>query len=100
MEDATRHAGGACPHVDDNDTRCGHRFSLSRVEQAFDVCFGGYHACPMYHRLNAEHRRRERAAVPLIEVTISGHTPMLRPAPAANRTDGHRHVHGIRATGS
>lgn len=45
---------GACPHVDRNDARCGHRFSIGRLEQAFSVCFGSFHACPHYHRINNE----------------------------------------------
>ncbi|MCH7571685.1 MAG: hypothetical protein IH891_02085 [Planctomycetes bacterium] len=45
---------GPCPHVDRNDSRCGSRFSLGRIEQAFAVCFGTYHVCPMYHQINAE----------------------------------------------
>ena len=44
----------SCPHVDRNDARCGHRFRLGRIEQALDVCFGGFHGCPMFHRINRE----------------------------------------------
>lgn len=44
----------SCPHVDRNDARCGHRFSIGRIEQALDVCFGGFHGCPMFHRINRE----------------------------------------------
>lgn len=45
---------GSCPHVDRNDSRCGSRFSLGRLEQAFTVCFGSYHVCPMFHQINIE----------------------------------------------
>src|SRR5688572_11588352 len=45
---------GGCPHVDRNDARCGHRFSIGRLDQAFNVCFGSYHACPLYQRINNE----------------------------------------------
>ena len=45
---------GGCPHVDRNDARCGHRFSIGRLDQAFNVCFGSYHACPLYQRINDE----------------------------------------------
>ncbi len=48
------HQWGACPHVDRNDARCGHRFSIGRLDQAFNVCFGSYHACPLYQRINDE----------------------------------------------
>jgi len=43
-----------CPHVERNDIRCGTRFRLDRINQAFSVCFGAYHGCPMFHRINAE----------------------------------------------
>lgn len=49
----------ACPHVDRNDHRCAGRFTLSRIEQAFGVCFGSFGECPMYHALNRELRRSE-----------------------------------------
>jgi hypothetical protein len=55
MEDDRRrdpHRG--CPHVDRNDPRCNSRFSLGRIDQAFCVCFGAFHACPMYHQINAD----------------------------------------------
>ena len=73
----------ACPHVNLNDARCGSRFSLGRLEQAFSVCFGSYRGCPMYHRINGEVAqppsmhltRRESAgpAAPLPQVTITAH---------------------------
>lgn len=66
----------ACPHVDRNDHRCGHRFRIGRLEQAFDVCFGAYHGCAMYHRLNREMTAR---SVPVITVTADGHPLALRP---------------------
>jgi hypothetical protein len=47
-------SGGGCPHIDRNDARCGHRFSLGRLEQAFNVCFGAFHACPLYQRISGE----------------------------------------------
>lgn len=52
--DQREQAWAGCPHVDRNDTRCGHRFSLGRIEQAFNVCFGSFHACPHFHRINNE----------------------------------------------
>jgi hypothetical protein len=48
------HAAGDCPHINRNDSRCSHRFSLGRIDQAFSVCFGAYHGCPNYHRINGE----------------------------------------------
>ena len=73
---------GVCPHVDRNDCRCGNRFSLGRIEQAFGVCFGTYHVCPMYHQINQERtERRETAAsrmLPLVTVTSNGCDAPLR----------------------
>ena len=61
---------GACPHVDRNDHRCGSRFSLGRIDQAFCVCFGAFHGCPMYHRINTEQTDERRVAE--VTVTIAG----------------------------
>ena len=71
---------GACPHVDRNDPRCGTRFSLGRIDQAFCVCFGSYRACPMYYRINHELAvvERETAEPPLITVTAHGLPVPLR----------------------
>jgi hypothetical protein len=60
-----------CPHVNRNDPRCGSRFSLGRLDQAFCVCFGTYHACPMYHRINDELARVERPSAAIVTTTIS-----------------------------
>jgi hypothetical protein len=82
MEDGQRiDAQRGCPHVNTNDARCGSRFSLGRLDQAFCVCFGAYHACPMYHQINAEAaevQRAARAAVPVVMVTIDGIDAPLR----------------------
>ncbi|HRP62634.1 MAG TPA: hypothetical protein PK400_05015 [Phycisphaerales bacterium] len=66
----------ACPHVNLNDDRCGNRFSLGRLDQAFDVCFGAYRSCPMYHRINGE---QARMSPPLITITRYGSAMPLRP---------------------
>lgn len=65
-------ASGACPHVDRNDARCSHRFSLGRIEQAFNVCFGTFHACPLYHRIGGEIAEitSEQHIQPLIEIRV------------------------------
>jgi len=62
-----------CPHVNRNDPRCGTRFCLGRLDQAFCVCFGTYYACPMYHRINDEITRAERRPALLVTTTISRH---------------------------
>ncbi len=72
----------ACPHIDRNDLRCATRFSLGRLSQAYTVCFGSYRACPMYHRLNAEHREplpaNLESPAPLITITAHGRALPLR----------------------
>lgn len=82
MDDTAAADGlGGCPHVNRNDARCGSRFSLGRIDQAFCVCFGAYHACPMYHRINTEvsPRRRPTTRGAIIDVTFNGHAVELRP---------------------
>ncbi len=86
-----KHAPGinreTCPHIDRNDQGCGHRFSLGRIEQAFSVCFGAFHGCPMYHRLNRDDALAAarvqalsgRAEGSLTTVTANGHAIALRP---------------------
>jgi hypothetical protein len=80
MDDANksrgRAGGGGCPHVNRNDLRCGTRFRLDRLDQAFRVCFGSYHACPMYHRINAEQDElaaREAQEAAVVRITVAGH---------------------------
>jgi hypothetical protein len=74
----------ACPHVDRNDMRCGNRFSLGRIEQAYDVCFGSYLGCPMFHRINSELARLKSDAEgsidrpPLVAITIHAAGQPLR----------------------
>ena len=89
-----RHSGsaggssGVCPHVNRNDLRCSSRFSLNRLTQAFDVCFGSYETCPMFRMINSEVRedkpRTSEAALekpdaPLITITARGRAVALRP---------------------
>jgi len=67
----------ACPYVNQNDARCGSRFALGRIDQAFSVCFGAFHGCPMFHRIS---REQEGAAdvVVLTALTREGHVLPLR----------------------
>lgn len=81
MEDDRRrdpHRG--CPHVDRNDPRCNSRFSLGRLDQAFCVCFGAFHACPMYHQINADlaGKKRPVPAIPTVSITIGPVNATLR----------------------
>lgn len=65
-----RRGTAGCPHVNLNDPRCGSRFCLGRLDQAFTVCFGAFHGCPMYHRINTEQIDGRRVAE--VAITISG----------------------------
>ncbi len=62
----------ACPHVNVNDPRCASRFSLGRIDQAFSVCFGSYHVCPMYRRISSETAEAEAQARTAVTITVSG----------------------------
>jgi len=64
---------GCCPHVDRNDLRCATRFNLGRIDQAFSVCFGAFHACPMYHRMNLEQSDQAPMAEPSPGVVVNAH---------------------------
>ena len=81
MDDVGRRRGGqdACPHVNRDDHRCNSRFRLDRIDQAYGVCFGAFHACPMYHQINGELVEAEAArSDPVIRVTAYGSTVPLR----------------------
>ncbi|MGI9013692.1 MAG: hypothetical protein ACR2GY_05510 [Phycisphaerales bacterium] len=89
VKHATNLSPDSCPHVDHNDARCGHRFRLGRIDQAFRVCFGAFHGCPMFHNMNREHAsqhapsaRQPQASAqrdaPLITVTANGLPISLR----------------------
>ncbi|MEM7228548.1 MAG: hypothetical protein AAF432_07005 [Planctomycetota bacterium] len=82
MDDESAPTTGACPHVNLDDHRCASRFCLGRLNQAFNVCFGAYRACPMFHRINAEIAEAQHAleepAVPLVVITANGHQLPLR----------------------
>lgn len=67
-----RRGTSGCPHVNRNDPRCGSRFQLGRLEQAFAVCFGAFHGCPMYHRINHEQADTRTEPIAEVAVTIRG----------------------------
>jgi len=80
MDQARKHARAlGCPYVDRNDSRCANRFKLGRMEQAFSVCFGTYHVCPMYHSISAELKRPSAlmAAIP-VALTTHGQPQCIR----------------------
>jgi hypothetical protein len=79
--------GHQCPFINRGDTRCSHNFTLDRLEQAYDLCFNSYHACPVFVELLAERRIRRgenisitarkvahaAAAGELVQVTVAAH---------------------------
>ncbi len=82
MDDGTTPAGAcACPHINRDDQRCGNRFTLTRLDQAFTVCLGSFNACPMYHRINCEissARNENVGCMPRVTLTTNGSTSTLR----------------------
>jgi len=80
-DDSTLHMS-ACPHIDRDDHRCSSRFCLGRLNQAFNVCFGAYKACPMFHSINRELAAAERAVEsdvqPVVKITAHGSELTLR----------------------
>ena len=54
-----------CPFIDLNDPRCAKHFTLSRLEEAFSLCFGNHHDCSVYHRLATQQAT-------FIGITIAG----------------------------
>ncbi len=45
-----------CPHLDQDDRRCAHRFSLMQLDALFEVCCDRFESCTIYHRLSRESR--------------------------------------------
>jgi len=58
---ATGGGGAGCPYVERDDVRCGHRFTLGRIDQAFTVCFGAFHGCPIYQGMIGQSEARPAA---------------------------------------
>ncbi|MHC4991509.1 MAG: hypothetical protein ACYTGC_11060 [Planctomycetota bacterium] len=74
MDDDRLERGAAvCPHVNREDHRCCTRFTLDRIEQAFSVCFGAFHVCPMYHQINGELTEAKRAKQRCAVITLTAH---------------------------
>lgn len=63
----------ACPHLERNDPRCQDRFRMAELDAMYRYCMGGFHGCPLYHRLNREDRYRPKPAPPAPQqVTVHG----------------------------
>ena len=78
MDDDQIPPHGACPHIDRDDHRCSSRLCLGRLNQAFNVCFGAYKACPMFHRINCEIAVEDDVAAPVVTITAHGSQLPLR----------------------
>ena len=76
----------ACPFVNRDDPRCAHRFRLSRVREAFEVCLNAPTTCPNYHQLMGEPQRdRPNPPTPTIHITVHGRlASRKRPRQAAS----------------
>ncbi|MEM8493943.1 MAG: hypothetical protein AAF663_00975 [Planctomycetota bacterium] len=62
----------SCPFHEWDDARCGGRWSLTRLHEAFAVCLGGGHlSCPTYQRLAWEQQGFE--SPPLQRIDPAGH---------------------------
>ena len=42
---------GACPFINLDDPRCAGHFSLSRVDEAFEICLNKHKGCAVFHQL-------------------------------------------------
>lgn len=84
-----------CPFINHDDARCGNRFRLGGLDQAFGVCFGSFNVCPMYHRISheiearASHEEDIASAQPAIVAGVgsdlAASTVECRPAAIATR---------------
>ncbi|MCC6679707.1 MAG: hypothetical protein IT445_02285 [Phycisphaeraceae bacterium] len=69
MSDEMDHGSPSCPYLEAGDLRCGHRFTLPRMDQAFGVCMSGWRSCPIYLMLTREQAQRENHSH-AIQVTV------------------------------
>jgi hypothetical protein len=78
--------GDHCPFLNRSDARCSKNFSLDRLNNTYDYCFGEYAACSTYLELLVERRvrrlqgsvrwgagvRRELVNDSIVQITHSG----------------------------
>lgn len=78
--------GHHCPFLNRSDARCSRNFSLDRLNNTYDYCFGQYAACSVYLELLVERRvrrlrdsvlrlpnhRRELSDEPIVQITHGG----------------------------
>lgn len=78
--------GHHCPFLNRSDSRCSRNFSLDRLNNTYDYCFGQYAACSIYLELLVERRvrrlrdstirwsvgSRESSDAPIVQITHAG----------------------------
>ncbi|MDB5302347.1 MAG: hypothetical protein JWO87_4010 [Phycisphaerales bacterium] len=85
---------GHCPFLNRSDARCSKNFSLDRLGEAYEFCFGQFAACTVYRELLVERRlrRQEEAGRSGAERTFVGDGSSRGPTPwfaAASRETHH-----------
>lgn len=81
--------GPVCPFVDLNDKRCASHFTLSRMDEAFDLCMRRHLHCVTYYQILQERRgASSELGIPNVRITIEGRSiavrdPRKEPAVAA-----------------
>ncbi len=55
-----------CPFIDAGESACAERMTLEHLADAFELCGGGYRACPIYHRLVRQ------SPPPVARITVHG----------------------------
>jgi hypothetical protein len=71
-----------CPFLNRADRRCSNHFSLDKLDQAFDHCFGKYQACGTYQEMLGERRWRQSSDTQL----VSSHAGLTGTVVYANLT--------------
>ena len=61
-------SGHHCPFLNRTDPRCGKYLSIEHLGHAFDYCFDGYAACPVYLERLVERRMARADAVVKLNV--------------------------------
>jgi hypothetical protein len=85
---------GHCPFLNRSDARCSKNFSLDRLGEAYEFCFGQFAACTVYREMLVERRLRRLSGAmrPGAEATFVGDGSSQGPSPwfaAAGREATH-----------
>ncbi|HET6246487.1 MAG TPA: hypothetical protein VFE47_02225 [Tepidisphaeraceae bacterium] len=75
-----------CPFLNRSDVRCSTNFSIERLSNTYDYCFGEYSACSVYLELLVERRvRRLRESVLTPAARMGGHPAFVQVTHAGRR---------------